>query len=175
MATDPSATYDYIIVGAGSAGCVLAARLSEDKDAKVLVLEAGGSDDHPLVKMPLGFLKAMLNPEFNWGYMSEPEPHLNDRRMMLPRGRLLGGSSSINGMFYMRGHPRDYDTWRQMGCEGWGYADVLPYFKRMETSWRGAGKYHGGSGPLHVVPIDTRKLLHQPLMETAPPRSSLTG
>ena len=168
MATDPTATFDYIIVGAGSSGCVLGARLSEDKDARVLVLEAGGKDDHPLIKMPLGFLKAMLNPAFSWGYMSEPEPHLHDRRLMLPRGRLLGGSSSINGMFYMRGHPRDYDTWRQMGCEGWGYADVLPYFKRMETSWRGAGKYHGGSGPLQVVPIDTRKLLHQPLMETAP-------
>jgi choline dehydrogenase len=168
MATDPRETYDYVIIGAGSSGCVLGARLSEDRNARVLVLEAGGKDDHPLVQMPLGFLKAMLNPEFNWGYVSEPEPHLNDRRLMLPRGRLLGGSSSINGMFYMRGHPRDYDTWRQMGCEGWGYADVLPYFKRMETSWRGAGKYHGGSGPLHVVPIDTRKLLHQPLMETAP-------
>ncbi len=99
--------------------------------------------------------------------MSEPEPQLNDRRLMLPRGRLLGGSSSINGMFYMRGHPRDYDTWRQMGCEGWGYADVLPYFKKMETSWRGEGKYHGGSGPLHVAPIDTRRLLHEPLMQTA--------
>ena len=161
-------TYDYVIVGAGSSGCVVAARLSEDKDVKVLILEAGGNDDHPLVRMPLGFLRAMLNPEFNWGYMSEPEPQLEGRRLMLPRGRLLGGSSSINGMFYMRGHPRDYDQWRQMGCEGWGYADVLPYFKRMETSWRGEGRYHGGSGPLHVVPIDTRKLLHQPLMETAP-------
>ena len=168
MATDPSTTYDYVIVGAGSAGCVLAARLSEDPKAKVLILEAGGKDDDPLVRMPLGFLKAMLNPAYNWGYMSEPEAHLENRRLMAPRGRLLGGSSSINGMFYMRGHPRDYDTWRQMGCEGWGYADVLPYFKRMETSWRGEGKYHGGSGPLHVAPIDTRKLLHQPLMETAP-------
>jgi choline dehydrogenase len=164
-------SYDYIVIGAGSSGCVVAARLSEDKDVRVLVLEAGGKDDHPLIAMPLGFLRAMLNPKFSWGYTSEPEPHLGDRRMMLPRGRLLGGSSSINGMFYMRGHPRDFDTWRQMGCEGWSYADVLPYFKRMETSWRGAGKYHGGSGPLHVVPIDTRKLLHEPLMKTAP----LTG
>ena len=160
-------TYDYIVIGAGSAGCVLAARLSEDKDARVLVLEAGGKDDHPYLRMPLGFLKAMLNPRFNWGYMSEPEPYLNHRRIFLPRGKVLGGSSSINGMFYMRGHPLDYDTWRQMGCEGWGYADVLPYFKKMETSWRGPGKYHGGSGPLHVAPIDTRKLLHEPLMETA--------
>ena len=164
---NPKKTYDYIVIGAGSAGCVLAARLSEDKDARVLVLEAGGKDDHPYLRMPLGFLKAMLNPRFNWGYMSEPEPYLNHRRIFLPRGKVLGGSSSINGMFYMRGHPLDYDTWRQMGCEGWGYADVLPYFKKMETSWRGPGKYHGGSGPLHVAPIDTRKLLHEPLMETA--------
>ncbi len=163
----PNESYDYIVIGAGSSGCVVAARLSEDKDVRVLLLEAGGSDDHPLIAMPLGFLKAMLNPKFSWGYVSEPEPHLHDRRLMLPRGRLLGGSSSINGMFYMRGHPRDFDTWRQMGNEGWAYGDVLPYFKRMETSWRGAGKYHGGSGPLHVVPIDTRKLLHEPLMRTA--------
>ena len=164
---NPNKTYDYIIVGAGSAGCVLAARLSEDKDAKVLLLEAGGKDDHLYLRMPIGFLKAMFNPRFNWGYMSEPEPHLNNRRVWLPRGKVLGGSSSINGMFYMRGHPLDYDTWRQMGCEGWGYDDVLPYFKKMETSWRGETKYHGGSGPLHVAPIDTRKLLHEPLMQTA--------
>ncbi len=163
----PTRTYDDIIIGAGSAGCVLAARLSEDKGRQVLLIEAGGKDDHPYVRMPLGFLRAMLNPKHNWGYVSEPEPNLNNRSLNLPRGRLLGGSSSINGMFYMRGHPRDYDTWRQMGCEGWGYADVLPYFKKMETSWRGPGKYHGGDGPLNVVPIDTRRLLHDPLMETA--------
>ncbi len=146
MAQDQSQTYDYIIVGAGSAGCVLAARLSEDRAARVLILEAGGKDNHPFVRMPLGFLRAMLNPKFNWGYLSEPEPNLDNRKLGLPRGRLLGGSSSINGMFYMRGHPRDYDTWRQMGAEGWSYADVLPYFKRMETSWRGAGKYHAARG-----------------------------
>ena len=165
--TSKTRTYDYIVIGAGSAGCVLAARLSEDKDVKVLVLEAGGKDDHLYLKMPIGFLRAMFNPRFNWGYMSEPEPQLNNRRIWLPRGKVLGGSSSINGMFYMRGHPLDYDTWRQMGNQGWGYADVLPYFKKMETSWRGAGKYHGGSGPLHVTPIDTRRLLHEPLMQTA--------
>ncbi len=168
MPSTDTDTYDYVIVGAGSAGCVLAYRLSADKDARVLILEAGGKDSHPYIAMPLGFLRAMLQPELSWGYVSEPEPHLDNRRINLPRGKVLGGSSSINGMFYMRGHPRDFDTWRQMGNEGWGYADVLPYFKRMETSWRGEGKYHGGSGPLHVVPIDTRKLLHEPLIRTAP-------
>ena len=167
MPSEPRKAYDYIIIGAGSAGCVLAARLTEDKDCRVLLLEAGGKDDHLYIKMPIGFLKAFLNPKLGWGYVSEPEPHLNNRRLMLPRGKVLGGSSSINGMFYMRGHPRDFDTWRQMGNEGWGYADVLPYFKRMETSWRGEGKYHGGSGPLHVSPIDPRRLLHEPLMATA--------
>ena len=167
MASLSAETYDYIVIGAGSAGCVLAERLSEDKDVRVLVLEAGGKDSHPYIHMPLGFLKAMFVPGVTWGYMSEPIPALNDRRLPVPRGKLLGGSSSINGMIYMRGHPHDYDTWRQMGCEGWGYADVLPYFKRMETSWRGDGPYHGGSGPLSVRPIDTRLLLHDPLMETA--------
>ncbi len=136
MSQEPKKTYDYIIIGAGSAGCAIAYRLSADKDCKVLVVEAGGKDDSPYIGMPLGFLRAMLNPKHSWGYMSEPDPNLNNRPLGLPRGKVLGGSSSINGMFYMRGHPRDYDTWRQMGNEGWSYADVLPYFKRMETSWR---------------------------------------
>jgi choline dehydrogenase len=116
--------------------------------------------------MPLGFLRAMFQPQYSWGYWSEPEPHLNGRKLPLPRGRVLGGSSSINGMFYMRGHSLDYDTWRQMGCDGWAYADVLPYFKRMETSWRGAGALHGDSGPLHVVAVDKQHRLHAELMET---------
>jgi choline dehydrogenase len=161
--------FDYIVVGAGSAGCVLASRLSEDEDRSVLLLEAGGPDNHYLLRMPLGFLRAMMNPRFSWGYFSEPEPQLRGRRVPLPRGRVLGGSGSINGMFYMRGHSLDFETWKQMGCNGWGYADVLPYFKRMETSWRGAGKYHGGGGPLHVCAIDTTRLLHEPLFHTAVP------
>jgi choline dehydrogenase len=159
--------FDYIVVGAGSAGCVVAARLSEDPAVKVLLLEAGGDDTHPYLKMPLGFLKAVIDPRFNWGFWTEPEPGLDGRPLPLPRGRVLGGSSSINGMFYMRGHPSDYDQWRQMGAEGWGFADVLPYFKRMEKSWRGEGKYHGGSGPVEVNPIDSPLLLHEPLMEAA--------
>ncbi len=162
-----SQSYDYIVVGGGSAGCVLAARLSEARDRRVLLIEAGGEDSHFLLRMPLGFLRALFNPRFSWGYWSEPEPELGGRRVPLPRGKVLGGSGSINGMFYMRGHSLDFETWRRLGCEGWGYADVLPYFKRMETSWRGANKYHGAAGPLHVCPIDTTRLLHEPLMQTA--------
>jgi choline dehydrogenase len=160
-------TVDYIVIGAGSAGCVVANRLTADPACSVLLLEAGGRDDHLYLRMPLAFLKAMFQPGFVWNYMSEPEPHLNGRQLWLPRGRLLGGSSSINGMFYMRGHSSDFNAWRDSGCEGWGYEDVLPYFRRMETSWRGASHYHGDSGPLHVIPIDTRLLLHESLMSTA--------
>jgi choline dehydrogenase len=160
--------YDYIVVGAGSAGCVVAARLSEDPAVKVLLLEAGGPNTHPYLKMPLGFLKAVVDPRFNWGFLTEPEPGLGGRQLPLPRGRVLGGSSSINGMFYMRGHPGDYDQWRQMGAAGWGFADVLPYFKRMEKSWRGEGTYHGASGPVEVNAISSPLLLHEPLMEAAP-------
>jgi choline dehydrogenase len=165
----PLQSFDYIVVGAGSAGCVLASRLSEDRERSVLLLEAGGRDDNYLLRMPLGFLRAMMNPKYSWGYFSEPERQLRGRKVPLPRGRVLGGSGTINGMFYMRGHSLDFETWRRMGCEGWGYADVLPYFKRMETSWRGAGRFHGGSGPLHVCAIDTRRLLHEPLFQTAAP------
>jgi choline dehydrogenase len=158
---------DYIVIGAGSAGCVVASRLAEDPAASVLLLEAGGTDNHLSIRMPLGFLSAMMNPRFAWGFMSEPESALGRRPLWVPRGRILGGCSSINGMFYMRGHPRDFDEWKQLGCNGWGYADVLPYFRRSETSWRGESFYHGADGPLHVVPIDTSKLLHEPLMEAA--------
>jgi len=154
-------------VGGGSAGCVMAARLSEDGKDNVLLLEAGGNDDHLYIRMPLGFLRAMTLPSLNWTYWTEPEPHLDGRRMPLPRGRVMGGSGSINGMFAMRGHPADYDQWAQMGARGWSYADCLPYFRKMEDSWRGESEYHGKGGPVKIRPIDSPHLLHEEMMQTA--------
>jgi len=162
-----SEQFDYIVVGAGSSGCVVAARLSEDPNTSVLLLEAGGQDNHLYLRMPLAFLKAMPDPRFNWTYWTEPERHLDSRRMPLPRGRVIGGSGSINGMFAMRGHPKDYDQWAQMGAGGWSFADVLPYFRKSEDSWRGESEYHGKGGPVHVRPIDSPHLLHAEMMATA--------
>jgi len=163
----PAETYDYVIVGAGSAGAVLAARLTEDPAVRVLLLEAGGGGDDWLIRMPLGFLKALFKPGYTWPYWTEPEPHMNNRKLILPRGRLLGGSSSINGMVFMRGHSADFDRWAQMGASGWSYADVLPYFRKMERSWRGDSDLHGGKGPLAVTPNATKWLLHDELMAAA--------
>src|ERR1700753_4295128 len=140
-------TYDYIVVGAGSAGAVVANRLSADPRNKVLLLEAGPAG-HPWSRIPVSYAKLLNNPPPNWLYTSEPEPNTNGRKLPVPRGRLLGGSSSINGMAFVRGQARDFDTWAQMGNQGWSYAEVLPLFKRMET-YDGAGDatYRGSDGP----------------------------
>ncbi len=144
------ASYDFIVTGAGSAGCAVAGRLSEDGRFSVLLLEAGPSDSYPWIHIPLGYHKTFNNPKVNWMFDSEPEPELNDRVMYQPRGKVLGGTSSINGMVYMRGNSADYDEWRQRGCEGWDYDSVLPYFKRAEDNVRGADGFHGTGGPLKV-------------------------
>jgi choline dehydrogenase len=162
-----SESFDYIVVGAGSAGCVLANRLSEDADVRVLLLEAGPAD-HPWawqLHMPAALAYPLKNQRYNWGYWSEPEPHMDGRRMYCPRGRVLGGSSSINGMAYVRGHARDYDRWAQSGLRGWDYAHVLPYFKRAEARALGANDYRGGEGPLHVATGACRNPLYQAFLE----------
>ncbi|MSP81342.1 MAG: hypothetical protein EXQ94_00035 [Alphaproteobacteria bacterium] len=130
--------YDYIVVGAGSAGCALSARLSEDPANRVLLLEAGPRDGHWTIKLPAAFEKLWNGTRFNWSYMGEPEPHLDGRTLIQPRGKVLGGSSSINGMCFNRGHPLDYERWVTEGATGWSYRDVLPYFRRMEAWQDGA-------------------------------------
>ncbi|PCD77867.1 GMC family oxidoreductase [Pseudothioclava arenosa] len=142
--------YDFIVVGAGSAGCVLANRLSEDPRNRVLLLEAGGRDNYHWVHIPVGYLYCIGNPRTDWGYKTEPDPGLNGRQLLYPRGKILGGCSSINGMIYMRGQARDYDMWAQAGCTGWGWDDVLPLFKRQEDFFEGADDLHGAGGELRV-------------------------
>ena len=146
-----SANYDYIIVGAGSAGCVLAARLTEDPGTKVLVLEFGGSDRSIFIQMPSAFSIPMNGAKYNWRYHTAPEPGLDGRSVHCPRGKVLGGSSSINGLVYMRGHAHDFDEWEALGARGWGYRNCLPYFRKSETFAAGGDEYRGGDGPLHVT------------------------
>jgi choline dehydrogenase len=142
---------DYIVVGAGSAGAVVAARLSEDPNVNVTLIEAGRHERHPLLSMPIAFPMVMADKRFNWGYQGEPEPFAEDRCLRQPRGKGLGGSSLINGMLYARGHARDYDEWRQLGLEGWSYDDVLPYFKKSENHWGAEDRYHARGGPLSIT------------------------
>ena len=144
----PTPSFDYVIVGAGSAGCVLANRLSEDGRYTVLLLEAGPRDTYPWIHVPIGYAKTMFHPILNWGFYTEPEPTMNGRKVYWPRGRTLGGSSSINGLISIRGQREDYDAWAAAGNPGWSYANVLPWFRKLEHNVRGAGEWHGADGPL---------------------------
>lgn len=159
--------YDFIIVGAGSAGCVLANRLSADGAKRVLLLEAGGRDLNPWIHVPVGYFKTLHNPKTDWCYKTEPDPGLNGRVLDWPRGKTLGGSSSINGLLYIRGQKEDYDHWRQLGNTGWTYEDVLPYFRRAEDQERGADDYHGVGGPLSVSNMRVHRQVCHALIDAA--------
>src|SRR5689334_25144721 len=151
-----TACFDYIIVGAGSAGCVLANRLTASGRHRVLLLEAGPDSRHPWLRIPLGYGKLFTDRRFNWCYITEPQPGCAGRNVIAPRGKVLGGSSSINGLVYIRGQAEDFDHWRQLGNTGWGADDVLPYFKRAEHQTRGADAFHGIDGPLSVSDVPDR-------------------
>jgi choline dehydrogenase len=149
--------FDYVIVGAGSAGCVLANRLSEDAGSSVALVEAGGRDTNPWIHIPAGYYRNIFNPAVSWQFGSGPEPHLDGRTIPWPRGRVLGGSSAINGLLYVRGQAQDFDVWRQLGNVGWSFQDVLPYFRRAEDQERGADELHGAGGPLGVSDVHLRQ------------------
>ena len=163
----PDQDYDYIIVGAGSAGCVLANRLSADPANRVLLIEAGGSDMNPWIHIPVGYFKTMHNPATDWCYVTEPDEGIASRRLQWPRGKVLGGSSSLNGLLYVRGQPQDYDRWAALGNEGWSFDEVLPYFKKSEDQERGADDYHGVGGPLKVSDLRLRRPIADYFIEAA--------
>ena len=160
------AKFDYIVIGAGSAGCVVARRLIE-QNYRVLIIEAGGSDFSPYIHIPMGYGKLFKNKKLNWCYEGEPEPFLNNRKSYQPRGKVLGGTGSINGMIYVRGQAEDFDAWKEMGCEDWGYQDVLPYFKKSEHQVRGKSFYHGINGPLWVSDLPSRDELADAFIESS--------
>jgi choline dehydrogenase len=164
MSVSPREVYDYVVVGAGSAGCVLANRLTEDGRHTVLLLEAGPSDNYPWIHIPIGYGKTMFHPVYNWGFYTEPEPGMNNRRVYWPRGRGIGGSSSINGLIYVRGQAQDYDGWAALGNRGWSWSDVRPYFRKMERNSRGASEYHGGDGPLWCSDIGEKHELMEAII-----------
>ena len=165
MAETP--THDFIVVGAGTAGCALAARLSENGRHSVLLLEAGPKDDYPWIHIPIGYGKTMFHPVYNWRFETEPDPGMNDRRIYWPRGRCLGGSSSINGLIYIRGQHEDYDHWASLGNAGWAWNDVLPYFKKLEANSRGASDLHGADGPISCSDIPGRHELIEAIIAGA--------
>jgi choline dehydrogenase len=156
MVDGASEQFDYIVIGAGSAGCVVAGRLGETGRYRTLLLEAGGDDRNPWIHIPMGYAKLYSNPAINWCYQSDPEPELSGRSLFQPRGKVIGGTGSINGMIYMRGQREDFDGWRQLGCTGWSYSEVLPYFKRAEHQERGADEFHGTGGPLWVSDLPSK-------------------
>ena len=167
MTADAAATADYVVIGAGTAGCILANRLTENGRYSVLLLEAGPADRYPWLHIPIGYAKTMFHPRYNWGFYTEPEPELNGRRIYWPRGKVLGGSSAINGLIYVRGQPQDYDVWAQAGNAGWGWSDVLPYFRKLEGNERGDDEYHGGSGPLACSDIHDRPEIMEAIIRSA--------
>jgi choline dehydrogenase-like flavoprotein len=159
--------YDYVVVGAGSAGCVVASRLSEDPNIRVCLLEAGGRDSDPLIRMPIGFAFFPPWSTLNWKFETAPQAHLGGRICYQPRGRVLGGSSAVNAMIYIRGTPSDYDGWAQLGCEGWAWKDVLPYFRKSENQERGPSELHGVGGPLGVSELRFRNPLSDVFLKAA--------
>ncbi|HEU6442071.1 MAG TPA: GMC family oxidoreductase N-terminal domain-containing protein, partial [Microvirga sp.] len=160
-------SFDYIIVGGGTAGCVLANRLTANAKNNVLVLEAGGPDNGFWIPIPAGFSKLLTNAKYNWRFQTEPEENVYNRTIVVPRGKGLGGSTLINGMIFVRGQPQDYDLWAQMGATGWSFQDVLPYFKKLEAFEDGENELRGGSGPLHIVRVAERPPISEAFIEAA--------